>query len=125
MHTSPFVNKIGLVIQRNEVDLDLIQDVLEYEGLTITTANSVKEGCSKLEGMTHLDFLIFNLRLPDGSGYELVQPTRQKFPGIITIAVTAANQEEIPEEGVDMIIRKPFQIAQFVKVIKNLLEGVK
>jgi DNA-binding NarL/FixJ family response regulator len=61
------------------------------------------------------DSLIVDVGLPDGSGFDLVQPARQKWPGIWVLVLTGLSDHAVVarahELGVSYLL-KPFELDQ-------------
>ncbi|HEX8913278.1 MAG TPA: response regulator, partial [Humisphaera sp.] len=84
---------------------------LRRRGYPVTMANSVVKGRSLLDaGPTHL---ILDLRLPDGSGLELLKRAQQRTPPVKVAVVTAYDRAEVSAEAVmlrpDAFLTKPIE----------------
>ncbi|ADL53839.1 response regulator transcription factor [Clostridium cellulovorans] len=100
---------------------------LEYslgqEGYTVIMCHSVAAGKEAIEEI-QLDLCLFDLSLPDGSGYELCKMARAKSDMPI-IFLTACDDEVNVVMGLDMgaddYITKPFRIKELISRIKSVL----
>jgi DNA-binding response OmpR family regulator len=72
-----------------------------------------------------IDLLVTDFRLPGMSGAELVKRIRQTQPGIKVILITGVSENQMPEEGknliVDFFLKKPMEIADFLSASKKCL----
>lgn len=64
-------------------------------------------------GQRRFDSLIVDIGLPDGSGFDLVQPARQKWPGIWVLVLTGLSDHAIVARAHELGVRyllKPFEL---------------
>lgn len=96
---------------------------LEQEGYTVIMCHNVATGKLAIEE-NQLDLCLFDLSLPDGSGYELCKIVRSKSDMPI-IFLTACDDEVNVVMGLDMgaddYITKPFRIRELISRIKSVL----
>lgn len=96
---------------------------LQQEGYTVVLCQDVASG--KKEFSLHkFDLCLFDLGLPDGSGYELCKMARERFD--IPIIILTACDEEVNvvmglEIGADDYITKPFRVRELTARIKSVL----
>lgn len=96
---------------------------LEQEGYQAVLCNDVSSAKLALAEQK-FDLCIFDLTLPDGSGYELCKLARQKWD--IPVIILTACDEEVNvvmglEMGADDYITKPFRIRELMARIKTVL----
>jgi DNA-binding response OmpR family regulator len=99
-----------------EDDADLSRGIafaFEKDGYSVITANTIREGESKLE-QNNIDIIILDLGLPDGDGIELCRSIREKSN--IPIVMLTARDLETDEvsglvAGADDYITKPFSLS--------------
>lgn len=96
---------------------------LQQEGYIVVLCHDVASG--KKAFLKHkFDLCIFDLTLPDGSGYELCKLARERFD-IPVIFLTACDEEVNVvmglELGADDYITKPFRIRELTARIKSVL----
>jgi DNA-binding response OmpR family regulator len=120
------INSILLV----EDDLSLI-DGLEFSlcknGFQVDIARTVNEALSQIRNSQH-DLLILDLKLPDGSGFEICKKVRQS--STVPIIFLTASDEEVNivmglDIGGDDYITKPFKLNELVSRINALLRRAK
>jgi len=119
------MNNILLV----EDDLSLI-DGLEFSlhknGFQVNFARTVQEALLKLSEQKY-DLLLLDLKLPDGSGFEICKKVRQSS-SVPIIFLTASDEEVNIVMGLDMggddYITKPFKLNELISRIHALLRRV-
>lgn len=96
---------------------------LEQENYSIVLCYDIKSGKMALDEKQY-DLCIFDLSLPDGSGYELCKIVRGKGDTPV-IFLTACDDEVNVVMGLDMgaddYITKPFRIRELISRIKSVL----
>ncbi len=96
---------------------------LQEEGYAIVLCHTVADGKQALSEQK-IDLCIFDLTLPDGSGYELCKLARTKWD--LPVIILTACDEEVNvvmglEMGADDYITKPFRIRELTARIKTVL----
>lgn len=96
---------------------------LQQEGYLVTLCHDVTTGKNALKGNKY-DLCLFDLTLPDGSGYELCKLARDRWD--IPIIILTACDEEVNvvmglEMGADDYITKPFRVRELIARIKSVL----
>jgi len=77
-----------LIIDDEEQLRSLLNRVITLEGFSVIEAASLKQGTKILE-RDQVDVILCDVKLPDGSGVDFVKNTRQKFPLIEIVLLTA------------------------------------
>ncbi len=77
-----------LVIDDEEKLRSLLTRIIRLEGFTVTEAGDIKSGLKQLE-KNHADVVLCDVKLPDGSGIDIVSHIRQHHPGTEVILLTA------------------------------------
>lgn len=109
-----------------EDDLSLGQGLYERlskEGFQVEWARSVQSGEPLIHG--DFDLAIFDLSLPDGSGFDLAQKAKERNrPVIIMTALNSAeNRLEAYELGSEEFIPKPFHFRELLLRIQHVLKA--
>jgi DNA-binding response OmpR family regulator len=100
---------------------------LEYaliqEGYNINLCHDMTSGAKALKEQK-FDLCLFDLTLPDGSGYELCKLARERWD--IPVIILTACDEEVNvimglELGADDYITKPFRVRELLARIKTVL----
>lgn len=96
---------------------------LSLEGYSVVLCHNVADGRKALSEQ-RVDLCIFDLSLPDGSGYELCKQART-FWDLPVIILTACDEEVNVvmglELGADDYITKPFRIRELMARIQTVL----
>lgn len=102
-------------------DDEIIQDSLRYSlvqaGYAVTTAGSVREALGCLERGEPFDLCLLDIRLPDGSGFQVCDAIRVR--GSTPILFLTACDDEVNtvralETGGDDYIPKPFRVRELL-----------
>jgi two-component system cell cycle response regulator DivK len=116
--------KTVLVVEDNELNLKLLNDLLEYQGYTVITAR-LGEPALGLARQYKPDLILMDIQLPDISGMEATQRLKsdQQTRAIPIIAVTAfamsGDQARILASGCDAYLSKPFNVAEFLRLVEQ------
>ena len=102
-------------------DDEIIQDSLRYSlvqaGYAVTTAGSVREALGCLERGEPFDLCLLDIRLPDGSGFQVCDAIRARGSTPI-LFLTACDDEgntvRALETGGDDYIPKPFRVRELL-----------
>ncbi|MFL8710085.1 MULTISPECIES: response regulator transcription factor [unclassified Clostridioides] len=100
-----------------------IKYALEQEGFSVDIAKDLLSG-KEMISSNEYSMILLDVTLPDGTGYELCQYTRE-FSQIPIIFLTACDEEVNIVMGLDMggddYITKPFRIRELISRIKAVL----
>jgi len=117
-----------LVVEDNESSSDIVQKMLEKDGLKSTVVASVEAALEYCNNNLPM-IILMDIELPDGDGLKLTQTLRkmEKFRCVPIIALTAHVSSDMMmramEAGCDNFISKPFTRKYFVNIIhKHLSE---
>ncbi|HKL98698.1 MAG TPA: response regulator transcription factor [Mobilitalea sp.] len=96
---------------------------LQGEGYSVILCHDVASGKKALSEQS-FELCIFDLSLPDGSGYDLCKLARSKWD--LPVIILTACDEEVNvvmglELGADDYITKPFRIRELIARIKTVL----
>ncbi|KYG58498.1 response regulator transcription factor [Planococcus maritimus] len=98
---------------------------LQQEGFTTVLCHTAKDATTAIEKqISAIDLCLFDLSLPDGSGYDLCALAKQKSD-IPVIFLTAFDDEVNVVMGLDMgaddYITKPFRVRELMSRINSVL----
>lgn len=110
-----------VIIEDNPFTRMTIKAAIEKMGNEVVgEAESIETAC-KILTQTDADVILLDLILPDGNGINILKCIKNKGK---VIAITAVDQEsidkELKENGVELILRKPFSYEDLEKVLKNI-----
>lgn len=77
-----------LIIDDEEKLRSLMTKVISLEGFEVVQAGDCKSGLRKLE-QSEIDVIICDVKLPDGSGVDLIKTIKEKYPAVEVILLTA------------------------------------
>jgi two-component system response regulator PilR (NtrC family) len=113
-----------LVVDDEESIREFLTILLENEGYDVATADSVEEGKGRL-GEGSFDLVMCDLKLPDGSGLEVLEEARQRriqWPFIIITAHTTPQHAlESLRAGAAEYLSKPFNVDDLKLILRKLL----
>ena len=113
-----------LVIDDEEEVCEVVSRVLGAEGHQVTAALSGREGVDAFCRDRH-DLVITDLGMPEMSGYDVVERIREVDPQVTLVILTGwgeeMDDERVSSGEVAAVIRKPFDIDEFLEMITNLL----
>ncbi|WP_305042528.1 response regulator transcription factor [Geoalkalibacter sp.] len=100
---------------------------LEHEGFVVTHAESGEEALRLLEHAP-VDLLVLDLMLPGISGLEVCRRSREVYPQlpILMLTALARDQDRIAglAQGADDYLAKPFNLEEFLLRVKAILRRV-
>ncbi|GGE07792.1 MULTISPECIES: hybrid sensor histidine kinase/response regulator [Sphingobacterium] len=87
-----------LLIEDQEFQSDLIKNAFAEQNINVIQAFTVESGLKKLEQEKNLDCIILDVKLPDGSGLEMLDiiksnPKYEKLPVIINTAYDLSTEQ--------------------------------
>lgn len=101
----------------------MVQQLLESEGMTVTTATSVAEALAEVN-RRGFDLILLDVMLPDGNGFDACRQIRQRHRMPIVILSTKRQLEDRVaglEIGADDYIVKPFEPREMVARVRAQL----
>ena len=112
-----------LLVEDNESLIEGLEFSLEKSGYSVEVSKTVQEAFSKIS-KTNYDLLLLDLKLPDGSGFEICKKVRMTL-SVPIIFLTASDEEANIVMGLDMggddYITKPFKLSELSSRINALL----
>lgn len=106
-----------LVVEDDEIILDSLRYSLVQAGYTVTAAGSVAEALAFLDTGAPFDLCLLDIRLPDGSGFQVCDAIRAKS-SLPILFLTACDDEvstvRALETGGDDYVSKPFRVRELL-----------
>jgi DNA-binding response OmpR family regulator len=118
-----------LIVEDDKTIASGLEYSLQQDSYTTIICNDVASAKKILvEQSDQLDICLFDLALPDGSGYELCKLVKEKSD--TPVIFLTANDDEINvvmglDMGADDYITKPFRIRELLSRIKSVLRRYK
>ncbi|MFZ4640928.1 MAG: response regulator transcription factor [Nodosilinea sp.] len=117
-----------LVVEDSVSQREMIVELLEGKGFDVAIAGDGMEALEQIQS-TPPDVVVLDIVMPRMNGYELCRrlkadPITQKLP----IVMCSSKGEEFDrywgiKQGADAYIAKPFQPAELVGTVRQLLRG--
>jgi DNA-binding NtrC family response regulator len=119
------MNRRSILVVDDERSLrDFLTILLEQEGYEVTTAETVAGGIEKVLD-THFDLVMCDLKLPDGSGLEVLETARRQQVDcpfiIITAHTTPQHALDAMRAGAAEYLSKPFNVDDLKLILAKLL----
>lgn len=105
-----------LLVEDEDVVRELLAEELARQGHEVQDARDCAGALSK---SFRPELLIADVKLPDGSGVELMGVLQKQNPGLRVMLMSGYDRERLPA-GVHYL-RKPFRMQQFRQAVKELL----
>jgi len=113
----------ALILDDEKNIVEILSILLKKEGFDVDIAYSLKEVEDKIYDIAFID-----LRLPDGSGIDIIHRLKQKNNDILIVMITAFASPDTAVEalkrGAYDYISKPFDINDIKKFIKKVKEKI-
>ena len=98
--------------------------ILSSEGYSCEGASCVLDALAMLEE-THFDLVLTDMRMPNGTGLDLIKEISERFPGTATIMVTGLDDPALAESalgyGAYGYIVKPYEVTEVLVNVSNAL----
>ncbi len=113
-----------LVVDDDEESRDLLCEVLSASEYAVDAAESVAAARRKLGNSDDYRIVISDLRLPDGTGLELLRDIgkQNSKPGVILISsfLSGLERKSARELGVGALLEKPFRFGELLQAVADL-----
>ncbi len=115
-----------LAIDDSEPMRKMVDLVLKGAGHEVVLANDGVEGVEKFKAQK-FDMIITDINMPNKNGIQLIEDVRQIDSDIPILALTTESEDDMrkkgAEAGADGWIVKPFRPAQFLDIVRQVLES--
>jgi CheY-like chemotaxis protein len=112
-----------LVVDDNQANTDSLADILELKGFLVYVAASGAQALQILHEQP-VDILLTDVKMPGMNGLELFRETRQLYPNLTTIFMTAYSADELIQqgrmEGIKAILDKSLDIHFLLTLLRSL-----
>jgi two-component system, NtrC family, response regulator AtoC len=117
-----------LVVDDQDSIRHFVTKALEEDGFTVQSVGSVRE-CREALERDLPDLALFDLKLPDGTGLELLREIKRTHPEVPVIMMTAFGELETAVEAMSIgafwFVKKPFQNEELLALVYRALESQK
>ena len=117
--------RLVLLVDDEPFILEIMKSFLDEKIYEITTANSGEEAFKLIQQQT-FDAVVSDMRMPNGTGMDLLGWTRNLFPitppFMFVTGFSSVATDELFARGADCLISKPFSLEQFVGAVATLVQ---
>ena len=115
-----------LVVDNEDLLCDLIGQVLEMKGLTVTTMTNSVEALEEIKQKKDYDIIIADIRMPKVSGIDLLKASNDQNMNYQFILVTGIyhldSSDILKLLNPFGLIRKPFDISMLITTVDQALK---
>jgi two-component system response regulator AtoC len=115
-----------LIVDDQDSIRHFVSRALEDDGYLVRTTASVKEAREAVEARMP-EIVLLDLKLPDGTGLELLKEVKRTQPEVVVILMTAFGDVETAVEamggGAFWFVKKPFQNQELLALVARGLES--
>jgi two-component system response regulator PilR (NtrC family) len=115
-----------LVVDDERSLREMLSIVLGREGYEVTTAEDVGSALDQIRRGPLPDLLISDLRMPDGSGVDVLRALKERSPGSVGLLLTAFASADTAVEAMRLgavdYLTKPFDVADLKQRVARYLE---
>ncbi|HEX5483918.1 MAG TPA: response regulator [Terriglobia bacterium] len=113
-----------LVVDDDKESRDLLFEVLATNGYSVSAAENAGAARALLDQDDGYRIVIADLRMPDGSGLELLKDLRGRNSKqeiiLMSSFISGAERELALDLGVDALLEKPFQLSELLEIVAGL-----
>lgn len=117
-----------LIAEDEEITLRNIIESLEDEGFDVQGTEDGAKALKKMKSR-HFDVLITDIKMPNLSGMDLLQQTKEKYPEIEVIVITGfgsiGSAIEAIKKGATDYLTKPFDLDELTMKVRKIDEQMK
>jgi PAS domain S-box-containing protein len=111
------VSRRVLLVEDHPDSREFMQALIESGGHTVTTAFNLADAVARMDKDPPYDVLVTDIGLPDGTGWEVIEAARAKYPNIRVGVVTGWEPKSDGADIADFTLRKPVRIADLLSQI--------
>lgn len=121
------MSNVALLVEDNQSHVELMSDELEsaLEGWSLEVAGSLAEARTRMAARRY-DFFVFDFKLPDGDGIELLREVRGSGVDTPTVFVTTASSAKLAVEAMklgadDYLVKEEGYLTALPYVVREVL----
>ncbi len=117
-------NNIRVIVVDDDPDMvDITTEYLEHADIKVVGTGFDGKDAVTLYSNLHPDLVILDMRMPNYDGRYAIKNIIQQDPHTKIIVITDyADDYDYKENGIERILRKPFDISELVKAIDLAME---
>jgi DNA-binding NtrC family response regulator len=116
-----------LLVEDDEIMRLSLEDRMQLDGLNTRSVATLSEAAHAIED-GDVDLVVTDIRLPDGSGRNILDLAGTRLPGVPVILMTAygsvAEAVALVQAGASDYLTKPFETTDFIARIKGALTRI-
>jgi CheY-like chemotaxis protein len=116
-----------LVVDDDRESRELLSEVLTTNGYAVGLVESGGAAQALLDDDNDYAIVIADLRMPDGSGLELLRELRRRKSKreviLMSSFISGSERELALELGADALLEKPFRLSELLEVVAGLAKG--
>lgn len=117
-----------LILDDEGIVCTRLKSSMEKAGYIVETFTDSRQAKKRIE-QHQFDIVVTDLKMAHIDGLQLFQVARDRWPDCETVIITGFATVDVTREallkGVRDVISKPFRIADFIKIIDQLADGIK
>lgn len=102
-----------MLVEDEDVVRELLVEELQRQGHEVAQA---RDQAGALASDFAPELLIVDVKLPDGSGLELLEGLRARYPGLRVLLMSGYDPDRLPAG--EHYLAKPFRMAQFREAVR-------
>jgi DNA-binding response OmpR family regulator len=116
-----------LVVDDDKESRDLLSEVLTTNGYDVGLVENAGAAQALLAHDEDYGIVIADLRMPDGSGLELLRELRRQNSKrdviLMSSFISGAERKLALDLGVDALLEKPFRLSELLEIVAGLAKG--
>lgn len=113
-----------LVVDDDKESRELLSEVLSSNGYAVGMVENAEAAQAALKNDADYSIVIADLRMPNGSGLELLRELRRQDSKrdmiLMSSFITGPEREMALDLGVDALLEKPFRLTELLEVVAGL-----
>lgn len=114
-----------LLVDDEPMVVEELQESLEFEGMTVSTAGSVPDALSLCD-KNNFDVIVTDLKMPGAGGLDLIKALRDRADPACIFVVSGhgaeSNRTDAMSLGASECLAKPLDVDDLLEVIQQTLE---
>jgi len=114
-----------LIVDDDESTCKSLTLIFQKKGYDTETVGTAREALEKVQGR-FFNLVLLDIRLPDGTGVELIAPLKETHPDMAVIMITAyaslGTAVRAMNQGASAYINKPLNMEEVLATVREVLE---
>ncbi len=109
-----------LIVDDEQPIREILLKVLSLLGYAVVEVNNGREAMEAF-GQRHFDLVITDMDMPEVDGLTLASLIKQRSPHTPVLMITGTGEQDIKSSSIDVVMYKPFQLAELETTVHGLL----